>query len=133
MKIPKEAKKLSRTLFKSSFSNGQLDNAKVLALVAKTISTKPRQYQSALKNYQRLLRLELERHHAFIESAEPLDLSIRAQILVGLRAKYGSSVTADFTVTPELIGGIRIRLGSDVWDSSVSGRLTALEQSLTTV
>jgi F-type H+-transporting ATPase subunit delta len=133
MKIPKEAHKLSRTLFKSSFSNGQLDNAKALALVTKTLQTKPRQYLNALKNYQRLLRLELERRHAVIESAAPLDLSSRAQILVSLRAKYGGSLTSEFVVKPELIGGLRIKLGSDVWDSTVNGRLNALEQSLTNV
>lgn len=131
MKIPKEAKKLSRSLFKHSFSNGQLDAAKVSQQIGELVASKPRHYMNALKDYHRLVRLELERKHAVIESAQALDLSTRAEILVGLRSKYGASITSEFKVNPELIGGVRIKLGSDVWDGSVRGRLDTLEKSLT--
>jgi F-type H+-transporting ATPase subunit delta len=47
-----------------------------------------------------------------------------------LRQKYGPDVTANFAVNPELLGGMRIRVGSDVWDSSVRNRLQRLQQQL---
>lgn len=130
MKIPKEARKLSRSLYRSSFTDGRLDNAKVAAVVQQTISSKPRHYLDAIKNLQRLLRLELDRRHAVIESAVALDSATANQVVADLKSRYGSDITIAFKVTPELLGGLRIRLGSDVWDGSVSGRLVALEQNL---
>jgi len=128
MKIPKEARKLSRSLFRSSFTNGRLDAAKVSAAVAETVSSKPRQYIAALKDLQRLVRLELARRHAVVESATPLDPGTTAQVETSLKARYGGDVTVEFQVQPGLIGGLRIKLGSDVWDGSVKGRLNRLEE-----
>ncbi len=54
-------------------------------------------------------------------------------MLRDLRSKYGDGLTTDFRVNPNLIGGLRIRVGSDVWDGSVRGRLDRLEQELATV
>jgi F-type H+-transporting ATPase subunit delta len=54
-------------------------------------------------------------------------------VLRDLRAKYGSDVSADFSVNPKLIGGLRIRIGDDVFDGSVRGRLARLEQGLATI
>jgi F-type H+-transporting ATPase subunit delta len=130
MKVPKEARKLARTLFRGSFTDGRLDAAKVSGAVRDTIAAKPRQYLSAIKELQRLIRIELDRRHAVIESATALDAAASDKLVADLRARYGSDITTEFKVTPELIGGLRIKLGSDVWDSTVRGRLTALESSL---
>ena len=47
-----------------------------------------------------------------------------------LKTKYGSDLNAQFVVNPELLGGMRIRVGDDVWDSSVLNRLQRLQQQL---
>jgi F-type H+-transporting ATPase subunit delta len=47
-----------------------------------------------------------------------------------LKKKYGNDLTATFTVNSDLLGGMRVRVGSDVWDSSVRNRLQRLEQQL---
>ena len=130
MKVPKEARKLARTLFRGGFTDGRLDQAKVTESVQKTIAAKPRQYIAALKELQRLIRMELGRRHAVVESATALDSPVSAKIVSDLRSRYGADITSEFKVTPELIGGLRIRLGSDVWDGTVRGRLAALEDSL---
>ena len=130
MKIPKEARKLSRSLFRSSFTDGRLDRAKVTAVLQAVIERKPRHTLSALKNYQRLVRMELARRHAVIESATPLELDASTGILLDLQTRFGNDITHQFKVTPALIGGVRIQLGSDVWDGSVSGRLERLQNAL---
>ena len=63
-----------------------------------------------------------------IESAIPLAEAIRTEITTSLISRFGQ-ITAEFHHNPELIGGLRIRLGSDVWDGSVQSRLEALKQS----
>jgi len=131
MKISKEARKLSRSLFRHSFTDGRLDNAKVAAVVKELVEKKPRHYLDALKDLQRLVRLELERRHAVVESANALDAATTAKITSDLKARYGSDITTEFKVAPDLIGGLRVQLGSDVWDGSIQGRLARLDQDLT--
>lgn len=130
MKIPKEAKKVSRELFQASFKNGLLDHANIRAIAAKVVERKPRHYTDILSNFERLIRLEMAKRHATIESASALDDSTREQLESSLRAKYGADLTTEFKVTPELIGGLRVKIGSDVFDGSVKERLRQLEESL---
>lgn len=130
MKITKEARQLSRKLFRMSFTDEKLDRAKVNSVVQSVLTEKPRHYLGALETYQRLIRLELAKHHVVIESATPLSGETSAAILTNLKNKYGDDLTSEFTVNPELIGGMRIKLGSDVWDGSVRGRLANLHDQL---
>ena len=106
MKISKEARKLSKRMFNGSFSDGKLDGAKVSAIARTVIDQKPRKYTEILKNYQRLIRVEVAKRHAVIESAAELANDMRNQLLGTLRAKYGADLTTEFKVSPELIGGL---------------------------
>jgi F-type H+-transporting ATPase subunit delta len=91
---------------------------------------KPRHYIKVLESYKRLLRLEVEKRSATIETASELALDSGAEIVANLKRKYGSDLAARFVVNKELLGGMRIRVGSDVWDSSVRNRLYRLQQQL---
>ena len=131
MKISKDARKTAKQLFQASLTEGRLDPAKVKRIAAQLGSSKPRYYLDILKDYHRRARLETEKHHAVIESATPLESRMSEQLQRDLRSKYGSDLTTEFRVTPELIGGMRIKLGSNVWDSTVRGRLDRLSVQLT--
>ena len=58
-----------------------------------------------------------------------LPTDLRAAIEEGLSKQYGPGLTATFAHRDSLIGGVRIQVGSDVYDGSILGRLRALEQS----
>jgi F-type H+-transporting ATPase subunit delta len=130
MKINKETRQLSKELLRASFTDGKLDNGRIASLVISLIKKKPRNYIKVLESYKRLLRLEVEKRSATIETATELVPELNAQILANLKRKYGSDLTARFVVNKELLGGMRIRVGSDVWDSSVRNRLHRLQQQL---
>ena len=130
MKINKETRQLSKGLLRASFTDGQLDSGRVASLVKSLIEKKPRRYIQVLEAYKRLLRLEVEKHTATIETATELPPDAAAQIVANLKRKYGSDLAARFVVSPGLLGGMRIRVGSDVWDSSVRNRLHRLQQQL---
>ena len=49
------------------------------------------------------------------------------EIVANLKRKYGNDLDTRFVVNPELLGGMRLRVGSDVWDSSVHNRLQRLQ------
>lgn len=130
MKINKETRQLSKALLRDSLANGQLDSGRVAAAVKSLIEKKPRNYIKVLEAYKRLLRLEVEKRSATIETATELAPEAGAQIVENLKRKYGGDLAARFVVNPELLGGMRIRVGSDVWDSSVRNRLHRLQQQL---
>jgi F-type H+-transporting ATPase subunit delta len=130
MKINKEIRQLSRQMLRASFTDGQLDRGKIASLVQSLIAKKPRRFLDILQNYKRLLRLEVEKRHATIESASNLSPQNSSKILAKLKQKYGDDLTADFSVDPTLLGGMRVRVGSDVWDGTVRNRLQHLQQQL---
>ena len=130
MKTNKEIRRLSRAMLRASFTDGQLDRGKVASIVQSLIEKKPRHCIDILQNYKRLLRLEIEKRHATIESAAELSPEVREQIVRNLKRKYGTDLTIEFVVNPQLIGGMRVRLGSNVWDGSVQNRLQRLAQQI---
>jgi F-type H+-transporting ATPase subunit delta len=130
MKINKEIRQLSREMLRASFTDGQLDPGKISTVIDSVAAKKPRNYINVLKNYRRLLRLEVEKRRARIESATEMDPAAQAEVITNLKKKYGSDLTPEFVVNPEALGGMRIRVGSDVWDGTVRNRLERLQQQL---
>jgi F-type H+-transporting ATPase subunit delta len=59
-------------------------------------------------------------------------LSPQAAFEIGarLKRKFSDDLTTEFVVDPTLLGGIRVRVGSDVWDGTLRNRLQRLEQEL---
>jgi F-type H+-transporting ATPase subunit delta len=130
MKLNKEIRQLSRKMLQASFTDGQLDPGRISSLVDSLVTQKPRNYIDVLKNYKRLLRLEVEKRHAMIETASEVDPAIRSEIVSNLKSKYGDDLATEFHVDPQLLGGMRIRVGNDVWDGSVRNRLERLQHEL---
>ena len=130
MKINKEIRQISREMLRASFTDGQLDPGRIASLVDSLIARKPRNYIDVLKNYRRLLRLEVEKRRARIETASEVDPKATSNVIENLKEKYGSDLTTEFVVNPQLLGGMRIRVGSDVWDGTVRNRLEQLQQQL---
>jgi F-type H+-transporting ATPase subunit delta len=130
MKSAKGTRKVSRQLFRHSFTSGKLDEEKISHMVQTVLATKPRHYLDVLKDYQHLIQLEVEKRHAVIESATPLNRTLGDQIVGNLRSKYGEDLTTEFRTNPELLGGLRIKIGNDVWDGSIKNRLDQLQEQL---
>lgn len=127
MQIPKEARRKARELFDEALdATGRPDTSKALSIADLLVKSAPRHSLQVLKEFTRLIRLESAKHHAVIESAAPVDDSTRASILKSLEKRDGGTVTLETKVDPSLIGGSRIRLGSEVWDATVVSRLNAL-------
>jgi F-type H+-transporting ATPase subunit delta len=130
MKVNKEIRRRSREMLRASFTDGQLDSGRIASLVDSLIARKPRNYVDVLKNYRRLLRLEVEKRRARIETASEVDRVATSKVIENLKKRYGDDLTTEFVVNPQLLGGMRIRVGSDVWDGTVRNRLERLQQQL---
>jgi len=67
---------------------------------------------------------------AQVSSAFPLSDAQLAEIVATLRSKHGREVKVTVVVDPELIGGVSIRIGDEVTDASVRGKLAQLAGAL---
>ncbi len=129
MKISKIAAATARRLYGLCQVNGQLDDNKLRDLVSKLIASQPRDYRAILASIQRLARLETARRTVVVESATPLTAPEGQQVAVGLRKDYGDNLNIEYKTNPELLGGLRIKVGDDVLDGSVAGRLERLSKA----
>jgi|SRR5579859_2901868 len=129
MKISKLARREGKELFRVCFVNGVLDEGRVRQAVARVVQAKPRGYLALLSHFQRLVKLEIERRTARVESAVALTSDLRGNLQSTLTRVYGPGLSISFFEDPALIGGMKVQVGSDVYDGSVQGRLAALEES----
>jgi F-type H+-transporting ATPase subunit delta len=130
MKVSKDALRTARQFLRLTLRNGNLDLPAAKTIVEKVIADKPRNYLGILTSFQRLLRLEMEKRHAIVESATPLPETEQVTVTADLQLRHGSDITTEFRTNPDLLGGIRIKLGSTVWDGSVKSRLEALREKV---
>jgi F-type H+-transporting ATPase subunit delta len=129
MKISKQARRDGKTLFNTCKVNGVLDENRVRQTVGAVIAQKPRGYVGILSHFQRLVKLDIERRSARVESALAASESLQASVKANLAQRYGQGLNVTFAVNPSLIGGLRVKVGSDVFDGSVKARLSELEAS----
>lgn len=129
MKISKTAATTARRLFGLCQSGGRLDESRLRDLVASLVERKPRDFAAILSALQRLTRLELDRRKVVIESAVALDDAARDRVVAGLTKQYGEGLSVTTRINSELLGGLRIRVGDDVLDGSVRGRLQRLSNA----
>ncbi|MCC7549710.1 MAG: F0F1 ATP synthase subunit delta [Burkholderiales bacterium] len=68
---------------------------------------------------------------AEVESAFPMSGEQLAALVRRLEARMKRAVRPSVKVVPELIGGVRVQIGDDVWDASVRGQLDSMATALT--
>ncbi|MBI98114.1 MAG: H(+)-transporting ATPase [Verrucomicrobiales bacterium] len=126
MKGSKQSRRDAKQLFQSCQANGVLDEDRVRQVVALLIEKKPRGYFGTLQELQRLVKLDVNSRSARVESAVALNDTQQQTVRDGLSRLKGSEVAVEFAQNADLIGGMRVRLGDDVFDGSVRTRLTRL-------
>ncbi|MDR3457610.1 MAG: ATP synthase F1 subunit delta [Verrucomicrobiae bacterium] len=129
MKISKQAQRDARELFRSCLVNGRLDESRVRQVIALLAQKQPRGYVEILSRLHRLVKLELARYTVRVENAVATSPAQQADIQTSLEKRYGTSLEIAYAVNPSLLGGLRIQVGSDLYDGSVKTRLDKLAQS----
>jgi F-type H+-transporting ATPase subunit delta len=128
MKTTAQIRRQAKQLYRLCLVGGMMDQDRVRQVVGAVVHSRRRGFLSLLSRFQRLIKLDLARHTANIQSAVVLPADIRADIEAGLKKGYGPGVSTVFGLNPALIGGIRIRVASDLYDGSVRAELASLER-----
>ena len=128
MKISKQARRDAKQLFRGCLAEGLLDEIRVRQTVQQVIARKPRGYLAILSHFQRLVKLDIARRAARIESAMELPQELRTGVQANLARRYGPGLSFSFAQNSALIGGLRVQIGSDVYDGSIRARLAELAE-----
>lgn len=129
MKGSKQSRRDAKQLFQNCQVDGALDEARVRQAVALLIEKKPRGHFGTLQELQRLVKLDVNNRSARVESAVALSEAQQQEVRASLGRLKGADVEVEFAENADLIGGMRVKLGDDVYDGSVKTRLSRLAES----
>jgi F-type H+-transporting ATPase subunit delta len=82
----------------------------------------------------RLVELAADRRDrsvAYVTAATPLQEADEQRLGAALSARYGRDVTVKTTVDPQVLGGVRVRIGADLYDGTIAHRLAQARKALT--
>ena len=82
-----------------------------------------------LRVFKRLVGARIARDSALVESAGPLDEEARRGIEAFVKSK-NPRVLAEFKENPELLAGVRVRIGDCIWENSARQKLRDFAKSL---
>lgn len=129
MQSNKQLRREAKQLFRFCLVKGILDEVRVLEAVRMVLEAKRRGCLALLAHFRRLVKLERLRHTAEVESATSLPTTLQERVLSNVARLYGPGISTSFVLNPALIGGMRIQVGSDVYDGSVRAGLESLQKS----
>lgn len=126
-KITRFAKKLVEL---SKDGEGIVTEAKVGEVLAGLKQVKPRHNLLILKSYLELVRREVALQTAVVATPAALSDDALKAIEANFTELYGRKINAVSTSDSSLIAGVRVRVGDDLYDASVAGRLQRLAEQV---
>ncbi len=127
MKISKETRRAARKLFHGCFVNSHLDENRVHTAVSLVGTQKTRHYLGILTVIEKLVRSESQKLDLLLESAVSLNDTEVREMYSHIQTHFSVPLISKHRTNPSLIGGLRIKVGSHVWDGSIAARLRQLE------
>ena len=126
----RSAQQLARQLFKLSLVDGTVSPERVSGVLEFVEKTRPANPVILLRAYRRLVAAEIGRGQALVEHAGAVSKPMLEQIAAALTKKYSRPVTTVARANPALLGGLRVHIGDDVYESSLANQLSVLAASL---
>ncbi len=111
-------KELAITGTADAFAKLMLDNGRIGSLAA------------TLSEFAAIQDARSGRAEAQLTSAVALDPAAIARVAAAIKRLIGKDIQVTAAVDPELLGGVVVRVGNTVWDSSVRNHLNRLHAEL---
>ena len=122
--------KLAKKLLELSKDNGVVTESKVAKVLAGFQLVQHRRHLTVLKTFLNYLRREVALQTAVVSTPTELSDDALKAIEVQFSKLYNRPVNAVTQQDTSLIAGVRVRVGDDVYDASVAGRLQRLAESV---
>ncbi|MBG30645.1 MAG: hypothetical protein CMI31_11685 [Opitutae bacterium] len=109
---------------------GRVVEAKVKEVLAALKSHSPRDCKAVLQNYQTLVKREISKNIALVEYAGKPDKKAIESLQGHLSKHYDRSIEVQLRENEDLLVGIRVTVGDDVYEDSVATRIRPLTRTL---
>jgi F-type H+-transporting ATPase subunit delta len=123
MKIDRKYRYFAQSLVEASMEDGLVSEAKVREVLDGLVQANPRGLKMILQAYQQGIAREIRFSTAQIEHAGELPEAEVEKIKAHLESEYRRPIRIQLHAKPDLIAGLRIRIGDDVIDNTVKNRL----------
>jgi F-type H+-transporting ATPase subunit delta len=130
MKRDQKITKLAKKLVELSKENGVVTESKVSEVLAGFRQVQHRHHLVVLKTFFGHLRREVALQTAVVSTPAVLSDDTLRAIEAQFSKLYNRPVSAVTQQNTSLIAGVRVRVGDDVYDASVAGRLQRLAESV---
>jgi len=130
MKVSKASREFATRVFRMCLDNGTLNEEKLTQSLAFLRDNKPNDYRGVLVALKKLVRLDVDKRTVYVESAQNIAPADASRIEKSLTEKHGSNLIFTYSTNPDLIGGLKVRIGSQIYDGSVLCKINRLANSL---
>lgn len=90
-----------------------------------------RTLEQGLEAYRLLVAERAQRYVAVVRTATELSEEQQTRLQRLLSARYGREMHLDIEIAPEVVGGLSIRVGDEVMDGTIAGRIAEVRRRLT--
>ena len=130
MKRDQKITKLAKKLLELSKDSGVVTESNVADVLAGFQQVQHRRHLTVLKTFLNYLRREVALQTAVVSTPTGLSEDALNAIEVQFSKLYNRPVNAVTQPDTSLIAGVRVRVGDDLFDASVAGRLQRLAESV---
>lgn len=129
MKINKALSKTIGMLVEASFKDGKMLEEKVTKSI-KVLKSQPRiQAIASLSEYLKQLKRKERQYTMYIETVIPLSNTQMQKVkkIVEKKNKITKIIT---NINPEILGGFKLRVGDEIWDETVFGKVNQVKEAI---
>ncbi|MBI2601213.1 F0F1 ATP synthase subunit delta [Candidatus Daviesbacteria bacterium] len=127
MKKDKQLQKLIKKLVDLSFKDGKIVENQVIKSIKSVKSAPKPQAIWALSEYLKQLKRKERQFTMYIESAIPLS-PIQVMKMKRIVEKKAKITKVLVNINPEILGGFKLRLGDEIWDESLVGKIQQVKE-----
>jgi F-type H+-transporting ATPase subunit delta len=113
-----------------SVADGAVSAERVAGVLAYIEKHRPANPVIVLKAYRRLVAAELAKGEAVVEHAGAVNDAMLTAIAAAMSTRYGRRVAAKSRPCAILLAGLRVRVGDDVYESSIASQLAELASAI---
>lgn len=121
MKNKKKIAAIAKLMYKNSFTDGFLDNKKIMSNVNIITSQKPQGLVNILRLYKRYISQAQSLEELDIESAEVLNSAQEKDLLTKTGARK-----INYNLNPKMVFGAKIKHGDWIWNNTLDEKLNQL-------
>ena len=129
MKKSKTLQKIINKLAENSFKEGRIIENQVTKAI-KILKSQPKiQAIQTLSEYLKQIKGRQKQHTMYIETVIPLS-STQIKKVKKIVEKKVRITEVSTNIEPQILGGLRLQVGDDIWDESILGKINQVKEAI---